>query len=60
MYGTHVLLDSHRHAEETEAGAPRWGGQGHLRGEAGRHRGPSVAFQPIAPHNPSPGASEWP
>ena len=56
----HVLLDPHRHVEEKEAGAPRRCGQGHLRGEAGQRRGPSVAFQPIAPHNPSPGESECP
>ena len=27
MYGAHVLLYPHRHAEETEAGAPRRCGQ---------------------------------
>ena len=40
-------------AEGKEAGAPGLHRQGHVRGEGGQRGGPSVASQPVAPHNPS-------
>lgn len=47
-------------AEGKEAGAPRLHRQGHVRGEGGQRGGPSVASQPVAPHNPSPWVGKYP